>query len=135
MPVPPPVAFRAVRGKCDITEAKLKLSAPLTSVGVRASPPEQRSSHRRGSIPRKAVQIRQLWSHGRVEKIGFLCTASVFGNSGCARAVLKSGLKMQRQLAVMQPGQGWWSFKRLIQPSLQFAVNKELLTQQGDQIR
>ena len=132
MPVPPPVAFRAVRGKCDITEAKLKLSAPLTSVGVRASPPEQRSSHRRGSIPRKAVQIRQHWAMG---EIGFLCTASVFGNSGCARAVLKSGLKMQRQLAVMQTGQGWWSFKRLIQPSLQFAVNKELLTQQGDQIR
>ena len=71
MPVPPPVAFRAVRGKCDITEAKLKLSAPLTSVGVRASPPEQRSSHRRGSIPRKAVQIRQHWAMGESKRLGF----------------------------------------------------------------
>ena len=40
----------------------------------------------------------------------------------------------QRQLRIVNTGEGRWRLIRIVKPSEQITVNKELLTQQGHQI-
>jgi len=89
----------------------------------------------RGTARRRAVQIRRTRAKGGWKRLGFPVVLVGFGDSGWSSAVLNGKLKLQCQLAIVQAGQGWRSLERFIQPGLQIAVNKELLAQQGDQIR
>ena len=67
---------------------------------------------------RKAVQIRQGWTKGESKRLDFCVRRVCLAVQVVLGAVLNSERKMQRQLAVMQTGQGRWSFKRRIQPGL-----------------
>src|SRR5579863_2317779 len=81
----------------------------------------------RGGACPKAVQIRRGWTAGEPKRLDFCVLQVCLAVQVVLGAVLKGERKMQRQLAVMQADQGWWSFKRCIQPGLQIAVDKELL--------
>src|SRR5579863_3244301 len=102
------------------------MSAVVDNGGLKAAATKAGKKKEQRDKP-KAVQIRRGWTAGEPKRLDFCVLQVCLAVQVVLGAVLKGERKMQRQLAVMQADQGWWSFKRCIQPGLQIAVDKELL--------
>jgi hypothetical protein len=61
--------------------------------------------------------------------------SSCFVNKGEASAILKTELKLQLELSIVDASQRWRSLERIIQPLIQIPIDNQLLTQQGHQVR
>jgi len=116
------------------------MTIPNLLLDIEKRPPQKAAATtasvtQEGRASPKAVQIRRVGELRTIKRLGIGVDASPFGNQVGQVLSKTSMLILQRQLTIVQAGQGWRCLERFVQPGLQIAVNKELLAQKSDQIR